>query len=242
MDQAGLAINNFSASAWIGKSYSSRPSLQRRIVYGMKMTDQAKLRRLKSEDYVTKPWKNGHGVTRDVILWPASEDFDIRVSLADIPPVSVFSSFPGITRHITRLSGDAMTLTFADGQVEHLRLLTPLTFDSAKAPSCEAAGAQTRVLNVMTRTTSWRSSVRVLPDGHHRAAPPAGGMLLLFAATGSWMAGGVNCTAGEALLAMGSDELTLTGDPGAKALLAGLEPVVSSKDAAFGFFEAIGRN
>jgi uncharacterized protein len=207
------------------------------------MTDQTKLRRLRAEDYVTKPWKNGQGVTRDVILWPASDEFDIRVSLADIPPVSVFSSFPGITRHITRLSGDAMTLTFADGQVEHLALMTPVTFDSGKAPSCGASGADTRVLNVMTRETVWRSSVTPLTEGRHQVAPPQGGVLLLFAAAGSWMVESVRCTPGETLLAMGGPAgIDLTGAPGAKALLARLEPTAQGKDGAFGFFEAIGRN
>lgn len=206
------------------------------------MNDRTKLRRLKPEDYATKPWKNGQGVTRDVILWPASDEFEIRVSLADIPPVSVFSSFPGITRHITRLSGEAMTLAFADGQVEHLALMTPLTFDSGKAPSCEAAGADLRVLNIMTRESSWRSSVRVLTEGRHPIAPPAAGVLLLFAAAGAWTVDGVHCSAGETVLAMGSDEIGLTGAPGAQALLARLEPLEPGKDAAFCFFEAIGRN
>lgn len=206
------------------------------------MTDQTKLRRLKPEDYVTKPWKNGQGVTRDVILWPASDEFDIRVSLADIPPASTFSAFPGITRHITRLSGDAMALTFADGHVERLALLTPLTFDSGKAPACEASGADTRVLNVMTRETVWHSSVRLLTEGRHEVTPPPGGVLLLFAAAGSWTADSVHCAAGETLLAIGPAGLGLTGAPGAKALLARLEPTAEDKDGAFGFFEAIGRN
>ena len=194
------------------------------------MNNRTKLRRLKPEDYVTKPWKNGQGVTRDVILWPASDEFDIRVSLADIPPVSVFSAFPGITRHITRLSGDAMAL------------LTPLTFDSGKAPSCKASGADMRVLNVMTRTASWRSSVRVLAEGRHHVAPPADGVLLFFAAAGAWTIESVHCAAGETLLAMGPGALCLTGDPGAKALLASLEPTAPGQETAFGFFEAISRN
>lgn len=210
------------------------------------MTDQTTLRRLGAEDYVTKPWKNGQGVTRDVILWPASDDFDIRISLADIPPASTFSAFPGITRHITRLSGDAMALTFADGHVERLALLTPLTFDSGKAPACEASGADTRVLNVMTRETVWRSSVKLLTEGRHRVAPPAGGVLLLFAAAGPWTAETgafiLRCAPGETLLAMGPAGIDLTGAPGAKALLARLEPAAQGKDRAFGFFEAIRRN
>jgi environmental stress-induced protein Ves len=206
------------------------------------MTDQTTLRRLGAEDYVTKPWKNGQGVTRDVILWPASDEFDIRVSLADIPPVSTFSAFPGITRHITRLSGDTMALTFADGKVERLALLTPLTFDSGRAPDCEASGIDTRVLNVMTRETVWRSSVTLLTEGRHQVTPPLGGVLLLFAAAGSWMAESIRCAAGETLLARGPAGIDLTGAPGGKALLARLEPTAQGKDGAFGFFEAIGRN
>lgn len=210
------------------------------------MTDQTKLRRLKPEDYVTKPWKNGQGVTRDVILWPASDDFDIRISLADIPPASTFSAFPGITRHITRLSGDAMALTFPDGRVERLALLTPLTFDSGKAPACEASGADTRVLNVMTREAVWRSSVKLLTEGRHRVAPPPEGVLLLFAAGGPWTAetgaSTLHCRPGETLLAVGPAGIDLTGVPGAKALLARLEPTAQGKEQAFGFFEAIGRN
>lgn len=203
------------------------------------MTKDTGLRLLRAEDYVTKPWKNGGGVTRDVLLWPASENFDIRVSLADIPPASTFSAFPGITRHITRLCGETMVLTFADGQVEHLELLAPLTFDSGKAPTCEATGSAVRVLNVMTRESSWRASVEAITDGLHEKVQPCG-LLLVHAVDGAWTARSGYSTLHfkptETLLAKSPNELHLTGSRGAKALLARFAPVDESDHGCSGLF------
>ncbi|MGE0238291.1 MAG: HutD family protein [Parvibaculaceae bacterium] len=192
------------------------------------MTDAARLRHLRFESYVAKPWKNGQGITRDLLLWPASEHFDIRISLADIPPTSTFSAFPGITRHITRLSGDSVSLRFADGTTQLLELLVPLTFDSGKAPYCEARGSAVRVLNVMTRETSWTASVKPIMDGAHRIEQ-AQGLILIFAAGGAWTAvsgaSTIHLKSSESLLAAAPVALNLRGAPGAKALFATLEPI-----------------
>ncbi|QIG47047.1 HutD family protein [Nordella sp. HKS 07] len=204
------------------------------------------MRLLRAEGYEAKPWKNGQGITRDILLWPATDEFDLRVSLADIPPASTFSAFPGITRHITRISGSATTLIFADGRVERLGLMTPLTFDSGEAPHCEASGDDVRVLNVMTRATSWRSSVRPLAAGRHPVVLAEGHAVLLFAVAGEWRveAGNtsVNCLPGETLLAARPAAITLVGTAGCAALLADLVPAAESRDALFAFFEATGRN
>ncbi|MGE0005682.1 MAG: HutD family protein [Parvibaculaceae bacterium] len=205
------------------------------------MKDQARLRLLRAEDYAAKPWKNGQGVTRDVLLAPVSDDFDVRVSLADIPPSSTFSAFPGICRHITRISGDALALTFADGHVEHLELMTPFTFDSGKTPYCEASGADTRVLNVMTRETVWRSSVEPMAEGRHRIAPPRDGLILLFAVAGTWTAEAgtlaARCRPGETLLATGPAAIGLAGTSGGRALLARLTPVAPDRAAISDIFD-----
>ena len=55
---------------------------------------------LKTSDYKMVPWKNGGGVTQDVLLLPASathDDFDVRLSLAPISAEGPFSAFPGMT-------------------------------------------------------------------------------------------------------------------------------------------------
>lgn len=192
------------------------------------------MRVLHEDDYQTKPWKNGQGTTRDILLLPETEDFDIRVSLADIPPESTFSAFPGITRHITLLGGAAMTLEFADGTVERLKPMVPLTFDSGQTPFCQASGGTVRVLNVMTREQQWRSSVVALAGGGHKVQIPRWGVLLLFAATGRWTAqsgsSAADCAEGETVLAGGYDAASLSASPGAKALLATLTPCDGSGD------------
>ena len=210
------------------------------------MTDNEYMRVLHAQDYQTKPWKNGQGTTRDILLSPEAEDFDIRVSLADIPRESTFSAFPGITRHITLLAGDAMTLAFADGNAEHLRPMVPLTFDSGQTPFCQASAGTVRVLNVMARATAWQSSVAALAQGRHRAEIPAGGAILLFAALGRWTAQAgsstADCAEGETALAAGSAAVNLSGSLGAKALLATLTPTIRTDETPFGFFKANATN
>lgn len=209
------------------------------------MTGSGYMRVLHADDYETKPWKNGQGVTRDILLLPETEDFDIRVSLADIPPESTFSAFPGITRHITLLVG-AATLEFADGTVEHLRPMAPLTFDSKQTPFCRASGGTVRVLNVMTRTAQWRSSVVALAGGGHKVQIPRWGALLLFAVTGQWsvQAGpsAADCAEGETLLAGGYDAAGLASPPDSKALLATLTPCDGAGGHFFGFSKSNSRN
>jgi environmental stress-induced protein Ves len=74
------------------------------------------------------PWKNGGGVTREIVCQPPGagmDSFDWRVSIAHIASDGPFSAFPGIDRVITLLKGGGVHLSSADGQVNH-RLGTPL--------------------------------------------------------------------------------------------------------------------
>lgn len=192
------------------------------------MSNAPHMRVLRAGDYHLKPWKNGQGVTRDILLLPAAENFDIRVSLADIPPESTFSAFPGITRHITLVTGEAMTLHFAAGQSHALKPLQPLTFDSGKTPLSRASDGLVRVLNVMTRNGKWHSGVTLLRVGEHRAQPPSPGVLLLFAAQGRWVAqaGAAEAEAaeGETLLVGAESPVRFMAASGSTALLATLTP------------------
>jgi environmental stress-induced protein Ves len=63
---------------------------------------------LRAADRRAVPWKNGGGVTREVIVEPPGSDFgsfDWRVSLAEVASAGPFSSFPGVDRHMAVLSG-----------------------------------------------------------------------------------------------------------------------------------------
>ena len=63
---------------------------------------------LRASERTPVPWKNGGGVTREVAVSPAGsslDDFDWRVSVADIRAAGPFSRFPGIERQMAVLSG-----------------------------------------------------------------------------------------------------------------------------------------
>jgi environmental stress-induced protein Ves len=117
------------------------------------------------DDAPPRPWKNGGGSTRELRTWPpgaTTEDFDWRVSVADITAAADFSRFPGVRRRTAALQG-AVVLVI-DGQPFQLSALNAanatakpmtdpsLSYDGDAAVRCEAPSSMpTRLLNVMTR-------------------------------------------------------------------------------------------
>lgn len=68
---------------------------------------------LKSKDYRSMPWKNGLGVTREIAREPAmGEEFDWRLSLAEIDADCDFSAFAGYRRALVLVTGDNLQLRF----------------------------------------------------------------------------------------------------------------------------------
>ncbi|MBS3958907.1 MAG: HutD family protein [Xanthomonadaceae bacterium] len=65
-------------------------------------------------------WKNGGGWTREILRSPAGDDWDWRVSVAEVGGDGPFSLFPGCEREIVLLAGQGMHLDFADGETHHL--------------------------------------------------------------------------------------------------------------------------
>ena len=66
-------------------------------------------------------WKNGGGVTREIVREPAGaslDDFDWRVSVADIAAAGPFSRFVGVDRHLLLLEGDGVNLTSAEAGLD----------------------------------------------------------------------------------------------------------------------------
>ena len=101
------------------------------------------------------PWKNGGGVTTEIVVSPAAsglDDFDWRVSMARVENGGPFSQFAGIDRTLAVLEGEGISLDI-DGRpsVAVTRAAAPLSFP-ADAPTMAAliSGPITD-LNVMTR-------------------------------------------------------------------------------------------
>ena len=60
----------------------------------------------------TYPWRNGGGVTRELLTWPplSGDDWAVRVSVATIDKDGPFSAFPGIQRWFAVLDGAGVQL------------------------------------------------------------------------------------------------------------------------------------
>jgi uncharacterized protein len=105
------------------------------------------------------PWKNGGGVTRELLAWPSAQDWSIRVSVADIERDGPFSAFPKVERHFAVLEGEGIEL---EGVGAIRRGSEPIMFDGAEARECRLIAGATRDLNVMIRRDSGRGFLRRL--------------------------------------------------------------------------------
>ena len=98
------------------------------------------------------PWKNGGGVTRELLRLPAAgDDWTLRISVADIDADGPFSPFEGVSRWFAVLAGAGVRLAWPDRSLDVCRGDAPLQFDGADAPGCTLLNGATRDLNVMVR-------------------------------------------------------------------------------------------
>ena len=107
------------------------------------------------DKHLKMPWKNGLGITREVISRPASDGsggFDWRISLATVGTSGPFSVFAEIDRTIVVLQGDGMQLT-VDGRQESPLLVgsPPFAFSGDAEVQADCLGGETLDLNVMSR-------------------------------------------------------------------------------------------
>jgi len=130
-------------------------------------------------DLSVVPWRNGGGVTREVAVGGSGgQDFNWRISIADVNVPGPFSTFPGVDRIITLVDGVRMDLLI-DG-VEHvLGLYEPFTFDGASQTSCTLPNGPTRDLNVMTRRDRRSAAVTITDLSEVRQLAVAGGEVLV---------------------------------------------------------------
>ena len=116
----------------------------------------------------SQPWKNGGGVTREIAAFPkeaagAGGDFLWRLSMAEVASSGPFSSFPGIDRTLTLLSGAGLKLDFAEGDDAVLdRLLAPYSFSGDRPCHGRLIGGPVRDLNVMSKRGKATHRVRSL--------------------------------------------------------------------------------
>ncbi len=139
------------------------------------------------------PWKNGGGVTRELAIAPAGagiDDFDWRISCAQVASGGAFSAFPGVDRSLTVLDGAGLRLDFADAHPLSLDAeCAPLAFRGEQPVSAELLGGAVCDFNVMTRRTRWSHLLESLTlHGAHALDRRADG-LFIYCSAGA----GVGC-------------------------------------------------
>jgi hypothetical protein len=106
---------------------------------------------LRTADVVGQPWRNGGGITRELLALPAGERWRVRVSVADVDIDGPFSVFDGVERWFAVVDGAGVVLT-VDG-VEHRCRADgdALAFAGAARTTCRLIDGPTRDLNLMLR-------------------------------------------------------------------------------------------
>ncbi len=128
------------------------------------------MRILHSRDYRVQPWKNGGGVTTEIIASPEGagfETFDWRISMARVAMPGPFSMFAGIDRSLGLLEGAGIVLRMEGrGEVALTKGVHPVSFPGDIPVDATLGGGEILDLNVMTRRGRWRHQLsRVVVEG-----------------------------------------------------------------------------
>ena len=112
-------------------------------------------------DCAALPWKNGGGVTRELLAWPAADtEWAVRVSVADIDRDGPFSSFPGIDRCFAVLQGAGVELGLPGSMRRQRSGDAPIAFAGDSVLDCRLIDGPTRDLNLMGRRSIGQIAMR----------------------------------------------------------------------------------
>lgn len=105
---------------------------------------------IRRADAVAQPWRNGGGITHELLREPLDGPFALRISIAAIEEDGDFSAFEGIDRVIALLEGDGCRLRRDDGlTVELDEVGVPFAFAGEDAWACTLYDGPVRDINVM---------------------------------------------------------------------------------------------
>ncbi|UGS90160.1 HutD family protein [Ralstonia wenshanensis] len=122
------------------------------------------------------PWKNGGGVTTEIAIAPAGatlDNFDWRVSTAQVDAAGPFSRFAGIDRSLAVIAGGRLTMHRADFEAVMLAPgEAPVRFPG-EADVHATLDAPLSDFNVMTRRDAWahHAEAITLAAGERRSLP-----------------------------------------------------------------------
>ena len=109
------------------------------------------IRRISLDEVAPQRWRDGGGVTRELLAWPAVEAWRLRISVADVESDGPFSSFPAVERWFAVLDGKGVALTVGGTAHRLTAESAPLRFSGEAPTTCRLLDGPTRDLNLMLR-------------------------------------------------------------------------------------------
>ncbi|WP_378943245.1 HutD family protein [Mesorhizobium sp. ANAO-SY3R2] len=146
------------------------------------------MRVIRHADCRPMPWKNGGGVTTEILAWPPAaglDDFDWRISMAQVAAGGPFSVFAGIDRTLTVLAG-SMRLAAGDAPTVELSPLSqPYAFPGDAITEASLIHGQVVDFNVMTLRGRFSHSVVKLQFSDPAEIELEEGVSLVFSVSGT---------------------------------------------------------
>ncbi len=126
----------------------------------------ADVRLIRSADLVRVPWKNGGGTTAEVAVHPPGagfDDFDWRISMADVAVDGPFSRFPGVDRTLVLAEGRDLVLDIEGDLRVLVRPGDAGSFAGEAETRARLHGGPIRDINVMSRRGRFAHRVGWVP-------------------------------------------------------------------------------
>ena len=123
-------------------------------------------------------WRNGGGLTRELLAWPDAGSWCVRISVAEIAEDGPFSPYPGVERWFCVLKGVGVRLDIDGAPRTVRRIDAPVRFSGDSIVSCRLIDGPTSDLNLMTQGS--RGEMTTVGDG--QAWTPGDGPVGLFTA------------------------------------------------------------
>ncbi|MFK7806093.1 MAG: HutD family protein [Anaerolineae bacterium] len=113
-------------------------------------------------EYKKIPWKNGKGETTELAMSNGGsiDQFDWRISIANVVENGEFSDFTGYMRNLVLIAGDGIDLVHGNGQTDRLeKLLSVATFDGGCKTAAVLKSGPITDFNVMTNFDRYKATV-----------------------------------------------------------------------------------
>lgn len=171
------------------------PGQTRCVGHNARMNDHGVVT-IPATEYRRSRWRNGRGWTREILVLPDPDAWDLRLSIAEVDAAADFSPFHGVEREQVLLHGNGLQLHFDDGA--RVDLLPPhqrTRFAGDRPVTGIPVDGPVQVFNLM-----WRPE-RMSAVLFHR--PLVGGMWCFADARTAWA---VHVLAGAARIGAGGHE------------------------------------